>query len=103
MGYYIQDIWFSFETEHGIAMKHNKNRQLRARRALLHLKDVPLRTRRALLLYKVNGNSALLVLNGTSLICNSALLALSLRNLEKFTWHLVTGAVSQARYHGYQT
>ena len=51
--------------------------QLRARRALLQLKDVPLRTRRALLLYKVNGNSALLVLNGTSLICNSALLALS--------------------------
>ena len=52
-------------------------RQLRARRALLQLKDVPLRTRRGLLLYKVNGNSALLVLNGTSLICNSALLALS--------------------------
>ena len=51
--------------------------QLRARRALLQLKDVPLRTRWALLLYKVNGNSALLVLNGTSLICNSALLALS--------------------------
>ena len=44
------------------------NRQLRARRALLQLKDVPLRTRRALLLYKVYGNSALLVLNGTSLI-----------------------------------
>ena len=54
-------------------------RQLRARRALLQLKDVLLRTRRALLLYKVNGNSALLVLNGTSLICNSALLALSWR------------------------
>ena len=54
-------------------------RQLRARRALLQLKDVLLRTRRALLLYKVNGNSALLVLNRTSLICNSALLALSWR------------------------
>ena len=39
----------------------------------------PLRTRRALLLYKVNGNSALLVLNGTSLICNNALLALNWR------------------------
>ena len=52
-------------------------RQLRARRALLQLKDVPLRTRRALLLYKVNGNSALLVLNGTSLSCNNALLALN--------------------------
>ena len=51
--------------------------QLRAGRVLLQLKDVPLRTRRALLLYNVNGDSALLVLNGTSLICNSALLALS--------------------------
>ena len=49
---------------------------MRARRALLQLKDDPLRTRRALSLYKVNGNSALLVLNGTSLICNNALLAL---------------------------
>ena len=53
-----------------------KYRQLRARRALLQFKDVPLRTRRALLLYKVYGDSALLVLNGTSLICNNALLAL---------------------------
>ena len=40
-------------------------------------KDVLLRTRRALLLYKVNGNSALLVLNETSLNCNNALLALN--------------------------
>ena len=48
-----------------------------SQRALLQLKDVPSRTRRALLLYKVNGNSALLVLNGTSLLCNSAFLALS--------------------------
>ena len=53
------------------------NRQLRARRALLQLKDVPLRTRRALLLYKVNGNSALLVLKGTSLSCDNALLTLN--------------------------
>ena len=45
--------------------------------SLLQLKDVPLRTRRALSLHKVYGNSALLVLNGTSLVCNSALLALS--------------------------
>ena len=52
-------------------------RQLRARMALLQLKDVPLITRRALLLYKFSSNSALLVLNGTSLICNNALLALS--------------------------
>ena len=51
-------------------------RQLRARRALLQFKDVPLRTR-ALLLYKVYGDSALLVLNGTSLIYNNALLALN--------------------------
>ena len=40
--------------------------QLRARRALSIFKDVPLRTRRALLLHKVYGDSALLVLNGTS-------------------------------------
>ena len=51
--------------------------KLRARRALLQFKDVTLRTRRALSLYKVNGNSALLVLNGISLICNNALLALN--------------------------
>ena len=43
----------------------------------LQLKDVPLKTRRVLSLYKVSGSSALLVLNGTSLTCNSALLALS--------------------------
>ena len=59
------------------ALLQLKDVPLRTRRALLQLKDVPLRTRRALLLYKVNGNSALLVLNKTSLICNSALLALS--------------------------
>ena len=41
--------------------------QLRARRALSLFKDVPLRTRRALSLYKVYGDSALLVLNRTSL------------------------------------
>ena len=35
--------------------------QLRARRALILFKDVPLRTRRALLMYKVYGESALLV------------------------------------------
>ena len=36
--------------------------QWRVRRALLQFKDIPLRTRRALSLYKVYGNSALLVL-----------------------------------------
>ena len=42
-------------------------------------KDVLLRTRRALSLYKVYGDSALLVLNGTSLNSANALLA--------FSWH----------------
>ena len=56
-------------------------RQLRARRALLQFKDIPLKTRRALLLYKVYGDSALLVFNGTSLICNNALLALNWRHM----------------------
>ena len=41
--------------------------QLRARKALSLFNDVPLRTRRALLLYRVYGDSALLVLNGTLL------------------------------------
>ena len=54
-------------------------RQLRARRALLQCKDDPLRARRALSLYKVYGSSALLVLNGTSLNCSNALLALNWR------------------------
>ena len=58
--------------------------------ALLQLKDVPLRTRRALLLYKVNGNSALLVLNGTSLICYNALLALNWR----YIWYPQTQEIS---------
>ena len=40
-------------------------------------KDVPLRTRRGLLLYKVYSNSALLVLNGTSLNGDSTLLVLN--------------------------
>ena len=40
-------------------------------------------------LYKVNGNSALLVLNGTSLICNSALLALSWRHTEAYKLILI--------------
>ena len=39
--------------------------------------DVLLRTKRVLLLYKVYGDSALLVLNSTSLNCNNALLALN--------------------------
>ena len=59
------------------------HRQLRARRALLQIKDVPLRTRRALLPLILYSNSALLVLNGTSLSCNNALLALN-------WWHVCT-------------
>ena len=51
--------------------------QLRARRALSIFKDVPLGTRRVLLLYNVYVNSTLLVLNGTSLNSDSALLALN--------------------------
>ena len=43
------------------------------------IKYVPLRTRRPLSLYKVYGNSALLVLNGTSLNSDSTLLALNWR------------------------
>ena len=50
-----------------------------SQKGIIAAQDVLLRTRRVLLMYKVNGNSALLVLNGTSLICNSALLALSWR------------------------
>ena len=51
--------------------------QLRARRALSLCQDVLLRTRRALVLYRVYGNSTLLVLNRTSLSSDSALLALN--------------------------
>ena len=42
-------------------------------------RDVPLRTRRALSLFKVYGDSALLVLNGTSFNSINALLALNRR------------------------
>ena len=52
---------------------------LRVRRALSILKEVPLRTRRVLSLYKVCGDSALLVLNGTSSNSDNTLLALNWR------------------------
>ena len=57
--------WFDYY-EVRITGRHMKDRryQLRARGALMLPNDVPLRTRRALLLYKVYGNSTLLVLNG---------------------------------------
>ena len=54
-------------------------RQLRARRALSIFKDVPLRTSRVLSLYNVQGDSALLDLNRTSLNSDSALLAFNWR------------------------
>ena len=47
------------------------------RMALLIFKDVPLRTRKALSLYEVYGDMTLLVLKGTSLNNDSALLALN--------------------------
>ena len=61
-------------------------RQLRARRALLQINDVPLRTRRELLPLTLYSNSALLVLNGTSLSCNNALLALNWRYISLMGW-----------------
>ena len=67
------DFWFLQEEEEGkichcskhfiFMMQHitQSYHQLRARRALSLFNDVPLRTRRALSLYKVYGDSALLV------------------------------------------
>ena len=52
--------------------------QLRAWRVLSILEDVPVKTRRAWSLYKVYDDSALLVLNGTSLNSDSALLVLNM-------------------------
>ena len=65
------------------------NHQLRTRRALLQIKDVPLRTRRALLPLTLYSNSALLVLNGTSLSCNNSLLALNWRNTIAFSYRYI--------------
>ena len=64
---------------HSLAVWQTMIDQLRARRALSIFQDAPLRTRRALSLYKVYGDIALLVLNGTSLNSDSALLALNWR------------------------
>ena len=52
------------------------------------VKDVPLTTRRAQLLYKVYGDSTLLVLNRTSLNSDSALLALNWWKHHKTIWHV---------------
>ena len=56
---------------------NESNRQLRTRRALTLFNDVPLRTRRTLLPQTLYSDSALLVLNGTSLNSVTALLALN--------------------------
>ena len=64
------------------ALSISRGIPFRIRRALSIFRDVPLRTRRALWLHKFYGDSALLVLNGTSLNSDSALLALNWRNEE---------------------
>ena len=72
----ILDVEIIFNERGSKVRSHNPtlwNRQLRARRALLQIKDVPLRTRRALLPLTLYSNSALLVLNRTSLSCNNNL------------------------------
>ena len=63
--------------------------QVRARRVLSIFKDVPLRTRRVLLPYTFYSNSALLVLNRTSLDIDSSLLA--------FNWQYVMSIVFRHR------
>ena len=50
---------------------------VKSEKDIMLLNDVPLRTRRVLSLYKVYGNSALLVLNRTSMNSVNTLLALS--------------------------
>ena len=67
---------------------------LRAIRAQSLFKDVPLRTRRVLLLYKVYGDSALLVLNGTSLNRDSALLVLNGTSLNRDSALLILNRMS---------
>ena len=72
--------WKKCDSDNHPAAVTPSYRQLRARRALLLLKDVPLRTRRALSPQTLYSNSALLVLNRTSLNIDSALLALNRRH-----------------------
>ena len=62
--------WLKFSREY---------HQLRARRAILLFKYVPLRTRRVLSPWSLHTYTAFLVLNGTSLNIDSALLALNRR------------------------
>ena len=81
LSYFYSKFYHSFILllSFNLSYKYYWYRQLRARRALLQIKDVPLRTRRALSPYTLYSNSALLVLNRTSLKCNNALLALNWR------------------------
>ena len=60
--------------------------QFRVRRALLLFNVVPLRTRRGLLMYKVCGNSALLVLKWTSLNSDNALMVLTRQYTPVCSW-----------------
>ena len=75
--------------------------QLRARRSLIFSKVVPMITRRALPLYKVYGNSAVLVLNGTSLKSINALLALS-RHVPSFMFNHLTISSSESNFIPYR-
>ena len=61
---------------------------LRARRALSLFNNVPMRTRRVLLLAKDYGESALLVLNRTSLNSVNALLVLSRQHVVETVLYL---------------
>ena len=78
-------------------------RQLGARRVLVKINDIPLRTRRALLPLTLYSDSALLVLNGTSLSCNNTLLALNWwycmwawgSRLGNIFWHVTTFSLIQ--------
>ena len=71
--------YFFLEWMHDARFSYPQNayRQLKARKALSIFKDVSLRTRRMLSLNNVYGDSALLVLNGTYLNSESALMALN--------------------------
>ena len=70
-------------------LAHNwQYHQLRTRKTLSIFTDVPLRTRRALSLYKVYGDGALLVLNGTSSKSDNTLLALNWYVLND-TWNKI--------------
>ena len=90
----IAPFWLSPDDIYSSVLQSNG--QLRPRRALLQIKDVPLRTRRALL--TLYSTSALLVLNGTSLSCNNALLALNWR-YSNSVWLYICLSIVQGFLH----